>query len=197
MFETTCLSEVVAHWRFCLIDSKSLGYLCCGFEGRSMKRIKTCCKLHFFVKGYSHDNWMAFILERVHVISNKWTFHFRTSHCGFQCKWMFSMLLAPFCFMLSSLHSFEIFRFIKQLSRRATSFTMSNGEKRVSRFVLLSKKLLKKNSLTTVLFNYNPSSKLQKRLILFPYVNMNSMYKGRPLIMINWLIDNSEICMFI
>ena len=106
MFETTCLSEVVAHWRFCLIDSKSLGYLCCGFERRSMKRIKRCCKLHFFLKGYSHDNWMAFILERVHVISNKWTFYFRTSHCGFQCKWMFSMLLAPFCFMLSSLHSF-------------------------------------------------------------------------------------------
>ena len=116
MFETTCLSEVVAHGRFCLIDSKSLGYLCCGFEGRSMKRIKRCCKLHFFLKGYSHDNWMAFILERVHVISTgfpchllhdtKWTFYFRTSHSGFQCEWMFSMLLAPFCFMLSSLHSF-------------------------------------------------------------------------------------------
>ena len=151
MFETTCLSEVVAHWRFCLIDSKSLGYLCCGFEGRSMKRIKTCCKLHFFLKGYSHDNWMAFILERVHVISTwfpchllhdtKWTFYFRTSHSGFQCEWMFSMLLAPFFFMLSSLHGLsEIFRFIKQLSSSATSFTMSNGEQRVSRICFVFKK---------------------------------------------------------
>ena len=108
MFETTCWSEVVAHRRFFLIDSKSLGYLCCGFEGRSMKRIKTCCKLHFF-------------LRAIHVITGWLSFwnEFMSSPLDFPVifymipnKPFISVQVIPvfnanesFCFMLSSLHS--------------------------------------------------------------------------------------------
>ena len=118
---------------------KEFGVSVLWIRGKEYEKNKNLLQTPFFF--FSHDNWMAFILERVHVISNKWTFYFRTSHCGFQCKWMFSMLLAPFCFMLSSLHGLsEIFRFIKQLSSSATSFTMSNGEQRVSRICFVFKK---------------------------------------------------------
>ena len=113
---------------------KEFGVPVLWIRGKEYEKSKNVLQTPFFLEGYSHDNWMAFILERVHVISTKWTFYFRTSHSGFQCEWMFSMLLAPFFFMLSSLHGLsEIFRFIKQLSSSATSFTMSNGEQRVSR----------------------------------------------------------------
>ena len=130
---------------------KEFGVPVLWIRGKEYEKNKNVLQTPFFLKGYSHDNWMAFILERVHVISTgfpchllhdtKWTFYFRTSHSGFQCEWMFSMLLAPFCFMLSSLHGLsEIFRFIKQLSSSATSFTMSNGEQRVSRICFVFKK---------------------------------------------------------
>lgn len=140
MFETTCLSEVVAHWRFCLIDSKSLGYLCCGFEGKSMKRIKTCCKLHFFLRAiHMITGWLSFWNEFMSsptngpFISVQVIAVFNANEC-FQC----CLHLFALCFRLCT--AFEIFRFIKQLSRRVTSFTMSNGEKRVSRICFAFKK---------------------------------------------------------
>ena len=150
MFETTCLSEVVAHWRFCLIDSKSLGYLCCGFAGRSMKRIKTCCKLHFFLRAiHMITGWLLFwnefmsspldfpvifyMIPNGPFISVQVIPVFNANEC-FQC----CLHLFALCFRLCT--ACEIFRFIKQLSSSATSFTISNGEQRVSRICFVFKK---------------------------------------------------------
>lgn len=108
MFETTCLSEVVAHRRFFLIDSKSLGYLCCGFEGRSMKRIKTCCKLHFFLRAiHVITGWLSFWNEFMSSSLDVPVIFYMIPNRPFISVQVIPVFNAneSFCFMLSSLHS--------------------------------------------------------------------------------------------
>lgn len=120
---------------------KEFGVPVLWIRGKEYEKNKNVLQTPFFLKGYIHmiTGWLSFWNEFMSsptngpFISVQVIAVFNANEC-FQC----CLHLFALCFRLCT--AFEIFRFIKRLSRRATSFTMSNGEKRVSRICFAFKK---------------------------------------------------------